>query len=386
MSAPKSPCKLFKRCGGCQLSMSYPEQLIWKQERVQRRFEKLCRKEKIEPIVGMESPYNYRNKTTAVVRNVGGRLRTGVFQSSTNTIAVTDSCMLEGKSANTIVKALRELMHQFKISAYNPQTDKGVIKYFLIKTASKTNEAMVCIVTSPAQFPSKQAFANALCEKCKNVKTVVLNVSRMRDKLMLSDETQIICGSGYITDTLCKKSFRISAHSFYQINHSQTEKLYNIAIDAAKLTSNDTLLDCYCGIGTIGIIASDKVKKVLGVEINKAAIADAWENARLNGIDNITFTSGDAGRFMDGLVKKGEKPQVVILDPARAGCDMRFIKSLVKLSPERIVYISCNIATQERDVRQLIKQGYEIERVCPVDMFPHTTHIECVVSLTPKSF
>lgn len=381
MEQKKTACKLFKRCGGCQLSMSYDEQLVWKQERVQRRFEGLCGEDKIDKILGMENPYNYRNKTTAVVRNIGGRVRSGVFQSSTNTIAVTDDCMLENKEANRISKALTRLMQDFKIQPYNPVTNKGVIKYFLIKVAKATGEAMVCIVTVPTAMPSKQAFAKAICEKLKSVKTVVLNVSRMRDKLMLGDETEILVGNGFITDILCSKKFNISAHSFYQINPAQTEKLYSTAIELAQLKNTDTLLDCYCGIGTIGIIASDKVKRVLGVEINKSAIADAKMNASLNSVANAEFTSGDAGEFMQTLVKKGEKPQVVIIDPARAGCDARFIKCLARLSPERIVYISCNIATQERDVKQLIKQGYVIEKVAPVDMFPHTTHIECIVSM-----
>lgn len=381
MEQKNTACKLFKRCGGCQLSMSYDEQLLWKQERVQRRFEALCGKDRIAKIIGMENPYNYRNKTTSVVRNIGGRVRSGVFQSSTNTIAATDSCMLENKEANKITKTLLQLMQSFKIQPYDPKTGKGVIKYFLIKVAKKTGEAMVCIVTSPTAMPSKQAFAKAICEREKNVKTVVLNVSRMKDKLMLGEQTEILIGNGFITDVLCSKSFNISAHSFYQINPTQTEKLYNTAIGLAQLEKTDTLLDCYCGIGTIGIIASDRVKRVLGVEINKAAIADAEMNASLNSVTNAEFTSGDAGEFMQSLVKKGEKPQVVILDPARAGCDMRFIKSLTKLSPDRIVYISCNIATQERDVKQLLRQGYKIEKVVPVDMFPHTTHIECVVSM-----
>ncbi len=377
----ESCCRLFKRCGGCQLSMEYEEQLSWKQERVERRFSRF-----VQPdfIAGMDKPFNYRNKMTAVVRPSGGRIISGVFQSSTNSVVATDECMLEDRRSLKVVKVLKELMRSFKISAYDPETDRGVIKYFLIRKATVSGDLMVCIVSAPKPFPSKKAFVKELTERCKDIKTVVLNISRMRDRLMLSDEQEILSGSGFVEDKLCGKRFLISPQSFYQINHSQTERLYDLALDMAGLKNTDTMLDCYCGIGTIGIIASDRVKKVIGVEINSRAISDAKENVKLNNITNAEFVNDDAGRFMQKLSEKGEKPSVVMLDPARAGCDRRFLQSLTKLSPERIVYISCNIETQERDVKYLCSNGYCVSRVSPVDMFPHTTHIENIVAMKKK--
>lgn len=372
-------CRLFKRCGGCQLSMDYAQQLLWKQERVERRFSRFA---KPDFIAGMESPYNYRNKTTAVVRPSGGRIISGVFQSSTNSVVATDECMLEDRRSLKVVKILKELMRSFKISAYDPQTDRGVIKYFLIRKAALSGDLMVCIVSAPKPFPSKRAFVAELIKRCKDVKTVVLNISRVRDRLMLSDEQEILFGSGSIEDRLCGKRFLVSPRSFYQINHAQTEKLYNMSLDMAELKASDTMLDCYCGIGTIGIIASGRVKRVIGVEINPQAIADAKENVKLNNVSNAEFQNDDAGRFMQELAKAGERPNVVMLDPARAGCDKRFLQSLVKLSPERVVYISCNIETQERDVKYLCSNGYSVKRIAPVDMFPHTKHIENICLMT----
>lgn len=377
----ETTCRLFKRCGGCQLSMSYEEQLLWKQERVERRFSRFI---KPDTIIGMEKPFHYRNKTTAVVREQGrGRLLSGVFQSSTNSVVATDDCMLEDKRSLKIIKTARELMRELKISAYNPKTDKGTVKYFLVRQ-NTNGQALLLVVTSKNQWNEKHLFAKLLSERCKNVTTISAGVSRSRDKLVLPTECEILTGEGFITDKLCSKTFEISPLSFYQINHTQTEKLYSLALDMAQLRKSDTMLDCYCGIGTIGIIASDRVKKVMGVEKNSFAIEKAKRNASLCGVTNAEFTNADAGEFMARLVEKGEKPDAVIMDPARMGCDRRFLQSLTKLSPERIVYISCNIETQERDVKELVKQGYEVKRVAPVDMFPHTTHIECVVLLMKR--
>ncbi len=359
--------------------MSYGEQLLWKQERVERRFSRLI---KCDKIIGMERPFHYRNKTTAVVRELGkGRIISGVYQSSTNSVVATDECMLENKRSLKIIKVAKELMRKLSIPAYNPQTDKGLIKYFLVRQNSN-GQALLLIVTAKEQWNEKHSFVAELIKKCKNISSVAIGVCKVRDKLVLPKECKTLYGEGFIVDKLCNKSFAISPLSFYQINHTQTEKLYSLAIEMSELQETDTLLDCYCGVGTIGIIASDKVKKVLGVEKNSFAIEMAKENAKRNNITNAEFVNADASEFMTELVKKGEKPDAVILDPARMGCDKRFLQSLVKLSPKRVTYISCNIETQERDVKYLLKQGYAIKRVAPVDMFPHTTHIECVVLMS----
>lgn len=374
-------CRLFKRCGGCQLAMSYDEQLSWKQERVTRRFGKYTTP---EAIIGMDKPYNYRNKVTACVRtNSRKDIISGVFQSSTNTVIATDDCMLEDKKAQKIVKELKKLMRAFKIMPYDMNTGRGLIRYFLIRHAAATGEIMVCIVTASPIFPAKNNFIKALLKACPEVTTVVMNVSASA-KLMLSSDERVMYGKGYIEDILCGKRFRISARSFYQVNPIQTQKLYETAIEFADLKSEDTLLDAYCGIGTIGIVAAQKVKRVIGVENNKDAIRDAKVNAKLNKVNNISFYCADAGEFVQELSQSDEKIDVVIMDPARQGSGENFLTSVTKLSPRNIVYVSCNIETQERDIKLLIKDGYKIIKVQPVDMFPHTNHIECVILLTRK--
>lgn len=374
-------CLQSGKCGGCQLqNMTYDRQLAFKQAQTVKLFAKYCR---VADIEGMDKPYHYRNKVSAAFGTTrSGMIISGIYQSSTHTIVKIDSCMLEDEKADEIIVTIRRLLREFKLTAYNEHTEKGFLRHVLIRRGFHTGEIMVVLVTATQMFPGKNHFTEKLLELHPEITTIVQNVNDKFTSMVLGENQKILYGKGYIEDILCGKRFRISPSSFYQINPIQTEKLYNKAIELAALSGKETVIDAYCGIGTIGIAASGKAKSVIGAEINKAAIRDAKINAKMNGIKNINFAAADAGEFMSALAENGESADVVFTDPPRAGCSMKFLKSLVALSPKKIVYISCNIETQARDVHFLTKNGYKVENCHPFDMFPHTKHIENIVLMT----
>ena len=374
-------CPVSKKCSGCQLSnMTYEQQLEWKQKDTEKLLGGFG---KVSKIIGADDPYNYRNKVQAVFRSDrSGRIISGVYQSSRNGIVGIDSCMLDDKRADEIIVGIRGLLKSFKLQPYDEGTGRGFLRHVLVRVGKNTGEILVTIVGGNSMFPKKHDFVKALVKQFPDITTVTFSVNRTPEMLTLGDKNEVLYGEGYITDILCGKKFRISPQSFYQINHAQTEKLYDYAIKAAQLTKNDILLDAYSGIGTIGIIASDYVKQVQGIEYNAAAVRDAVKNCHENGLTrNIAFNRGDAGEFLEKKAKLGTHYDAVILDPARAGADRKFLNSLVKIAPERIVYISCNPATQARDLKTLTKR-YKITDIQPFDMFPHTRHVECVVAMS----
>ena len=376
-------CPVSKKCSGCQLSnMTYEQQLEWKQKDTEKLLGSFG---KVSPIIGADDPYNYRNKVQAVFRSDrNGRIISGVYQSSRNGIVGIDSCMLDDKRADEIIVGIRGLLKSFKLQPYDEGTERGFLRHVLVRVGKNTGEILVTLVGGNSMFPKKHDFVKALIKQFPDITTVTFSVNRTPEMLTLGNNNEVLYGEGYITDILCGKKFRISPQSFYQINHAQTEKLYDYAIKAAKLTKNDILLDAYSGIGTIGIIASDYVKQVQGIEYNAAAVRDAVKNCHENGLTrNIAFNRGDAGEFLEKKAKLGTHYNAVILDPARAGADRKFLHSLVKIAPERIVYISCNPATQARDLKTLTKK-YTVTDIQPFDMFPHTRHVETVVLLSHK--
>ncbi len=374
------PCPLYKKCGGCQLqNMTYEEQLKWKQVKVERLLKKFG---KVETIKGMYFPYHYRNKVQAafgMTRNK--QIISGVYQSSSHKIVPVDSCMIEDKKADEIIVSIRELLKSFKLQAYDEHTGKGFLRHVLVKRGFSTNEIMVVLVISSPIFPARKNFINALLKKHPEITTIVMNINPYETSLVLGERETVLYGNGYIEDVLCGCRFRISAKSFYQINPTQTEVLYSKAINMAELTGKEVVIDTYCGIGTIGLIASKKAKKVIGVEVNKDAIKDAIFNAKRNKITNVRFFNADASDFMEDMAMQGEKIDVLFMDPPRAGSDEKFLSSAVTLSPKKIVYISCNVETQERDLKYLIDKGYKVKKIQPVDMFPHTNHVENIVML-----
>ena len=376
-------CPYAKKCGGCQLqNMSYSRQLAYKQAKAVKLLGKYCR---VDTILGMENPYHYRNKVQAAFGTTrGGKIISGVYQSKSHRIVCVDSCRLEDKTADEIIVWIRSVMRSFRMEAYNEDRGTGFLRHVLVKRGFHTGEVMVVLVTGTVVFPGKKAFLEALLKRFPQITTVVQNINNGRTSLVLGNTQKVLYGTGTITDKLCGCVFRISPKSFYQINPTQTEKLYAKAIEFAALDGHETVIDAYCGIGTIGIIAAKKAKQVIGAEVNEDAVRDAVINAKLNQTDNIRFYCADAGEFMVNMAENRETADVVFMDPPRAGSDKAFLSSLVKLSPKKIVYISCNPETQARDLAYLTQNSYKVRKIQPVDMFPHTNHVETVVLLVRK--
>ena len=379
----RGSCPVYKKCGGCQLqNLTYQEQLAFKQKKVSKFLSQFC---KVQPIIGMENPFHYRNKVQAAFRtDRNGRIISGVYQSGTHRIVGIGECMIEDAIADKIIVTVRKMLKSFKLTTYDEDAQRGFLRHILVKRGFATNEVMLVLVTGTPVFPSKNNFVKAITKEFPEIKTVVQNINPYRTNLVLGDVQKILYGKGYIEDILCGCKFRISPKSFYQINPIQTEVLYGKAIEFAKLKGNETVLDTYCGIGTIGIIAAKNgAGSVIGVELNKDAVKDAVQNARANDLKNIRFYQGDAGEFMEVASEEDEKPDVVFMDPPRAGSDKKFLSSLIKMSPKTVVYISCNPETMARDLYYLTQNStYKVRKIQPVDMFPHTSHVETVVLLT----
>lgn len=376
-------CPVSRKCGGCQLmNLTYPEQLKYKQAKVVKLLSGFHR---VSPIIGMEVPFHYRNKVQAAFgRTRGGEIISGIYQSSTHNIVKTDSCLIEDEKADDIILTIRKLMKSFKLTVYDERNSRGFLRHVLVKRGFSTNEIMVVLVTGTPQFPSKNDFVKALLKAHPDITTIVQNVNNKFTSMVLGDRETVLFGKGYIEDVLCGCRFRISPKSFYQINPVQTETLYGKAVEFADLTGKERVIDAYCGIGTIGIIASKGAGEVIGCELNSDAVKDARINAKINDIENIKFFCADAGEFMLSMKENGEKCDVLFMDPPRAGSDRKFLSSAVHLSPEKIVYISCNPETQQRDLFYLTKNGYKVKKIQPVDMFPYTNHVETVVLLVKK--
>lgn len=380
----KKPCPVASKCGGCQwIGRDYGEQLKAKETVFRRLMEPYCRP---EPIVGMEQPAHYRNKVHAVFgEDRHHNIISGIYEEKSHRIVPVDSCLIENEKADEIIVSIRGLLKSFKIRPYNEDTGYGLLRHVLIRTGHATGQIMVVLVLSSPVMPSKNNFVKALLKLHPEITTIVVNVNNRNTSMVLGDKEQVIYGRGYIEDVLCGKTFRISPKSFYQVNPVQTEKLYRKAVEYAGLTGKETVVDAYCGTGTIGIIAADSAGKVIGVELNPDAVRDARSNAKRNGADNIEFYQNDAGRFLVGMAEQGAGADVVMLDPPRSGSSEEFLSSVVRLGPGRVVYISCNPETLVRDLKYLTKGGYRVKKCGAVDMFPFTDKCEAVCLLTKKN-
>lgn len=378
-------CPILKKCGGCQhIGRNYKETLDIKLKNMRKLLGEFG---KVEDIMGMENPYHYRNKVNvAFKRKKNGEILAGTYEEGThNVLSHPDGgCFIEDKKAYAIIETIKKLIPSFKITIHNEDTGYGLLRHVMVRTAHTTDQVMVVLVTASPVFPSKNNFSKALVKAHPEITTIVQNINMKDTSMVLGDRNQVMYGKGYIDDVLCGKKFRISPNSFYQINSLQTEKLYGKAIEYAGLTGEEVILDAYCGIGTIGITASDKAKEVIGVELNKDAVKDAINNARLNSCKNVRFYNNDAGKFMIDMAVKGEKKvDVVFMDPPRSGSTKEFMSSVIKLSPKKIVYISCGPDTLLRDLRYITKNSdYKVEKMIACDMFCWTEHCEMVVLLS----
>lgn len=372
-------CPYMKKCGGCQLQgVPYTQQLKEKEKQVKDLIGPYCR---VFPITGMETPYHYRNKVHAVLDHRKGNVISGIYEERSHQVVPVDSCQIEDEKADAIIVTIRELLQSFRMKVYDEDNGFGLFRHILIRVGKTSGQIMVVLVMASPIFPSKNNFIKELRQKHPEITTIVQNINDQDTSMVLGEREKVLYGKGYITDTLCNKTFRISSRSFYQINPVQTEKLYQKAIHLAGLTGKERIVDAYCGIGTIGLIAADRVKEVIGIELNEDAIRDAIRNAHANKITNAQFYCEDAGKFMEEMADSGETADVVFMDPPRSGSDERFLSSVVKLSPKQIVYISCNPETMARDLAYLTGNGYRAITAWPFDMFPHTSHTEVVACL-----
>ncbi len=334
-------CPLEKTCGGCDYQViPYSQQLKEKEKAVKKLLKGYG---EISPIIGAENPYHYRNKIHAVFsRKRTGEIVAGIYQEGTHRVVPVESCQIQPEKADAIIGDIRKLLKSFKIKVYDEDTDYGLLRHVLIRMGHKTGQIMVVLVVRSPIFPSKNHFVKALRELHPEITTIVLNVNERRTSMVLGTRNIPVYGKGYIEDILCGCIFRISPTSFYQINSEQTERLYKTAMTLARLNKRDVVIDAYCGIGTIGMIAAKTAREVIGIELNREAVQDACQNAKRNQMENIRFVQGDAGRFMEGMADRNEQADVVFMDPPRSGSDEAFLKSLLILSPKKIVYISCN--------------------------------------------
>lgn len=347
---------------------------------------------KVDEIIGMSNPYHYRNKVQSAFYTDprSHKIISGIYQSSTHRIVGMDSCMIEDKKADEIIVSVRKLLKDFKLTTYNEVTGKGFLRHVLVKRGFATNEIMVVLVTGTPIFTAKYNFCKALLKIHPEITTIIQNVNDKYTSMLLGQNEKVLYGPGYIVDECCGLKFRISAKSFYQINPVQTEKLYGKAMEFANLKGGEKVIDAYCGIGTIGMIAASKVSgknpvNVIGVELNSDAVKDAKQNAQLNNMKNIRFYNADATEFISEMAVEGEKVDVVLMDPPRAGSTEEFILSVCSLAPKKVVYISCNPETLARDLLTFTANGYKAQKIQPVDMFPMTQHVETVCLLVRRN-
>lgn len=380
----KRVCPVYEKCGGCQLlHMKYEEQLRLKSDRINKLFADEAKAGKVENIVAADDPYAYRHKVYATfTKGKNHKTLAGIYEESSHRVVNSTGCFIQVGIANRIVKFIAELMDKTNTAPYNEDKKTGVIRHVYIRVSKKTGKVMVVIVCGANEFTMQSFFAKEIVKKFAEVETVIVNFNHSKTSMVLGRENKVIYGNGYITDELCGVKFKISPTSFFQVNPVQTEKLYQTAMEFAGLSGSETVVDAYCGTGTIGLVAAERAKSVFGIELNKEAIKDAKENAKNNGITNATFVSADSGEYLSEMAEKKEKIDVLFMDPPREGSDEKFILSACKIMPKKIVYVSCNPETLKRDTEMFKKNGYTIEKIRPVDCFCQTFHVETVVLLS----
>ncbi|MCU5746209.1 23S rRNA (uracil(1939)-C(5))-methyltransferase RlmD [Staphylococcus sp. SQ8-PEA] len=375
------PCIYYSKCGGCQLQhMNYEAQLSMKKSQVINLFNRKgnFKETPIKDVIGMEDPWYYRNKSQLPVgRNKQDHIKLGFFRQRSHDIIDMEECLIQDSIQNKVMVAVKKWLDQLNVSVYNEQRKRGLLRHLIIRTGHYTNEMMIIFVINGYKFKQQDELISKLTNAFPQITSIKLNINQSHSNVIMGKESITLYGKQQINDLLSNVEFKISDQSFYQINTVQTEKLYRKAIEYAGLTGNETVLDTYCGIGTIGLYMAPKAKHVYGVEVVPEAIEDAKINATRNQYENTTFVCGKAEEIILKWKKEGIKPDVVMVDPPRKGCDEKFIETLLELAPEKIIYISCNPATQQRDAERLSSQ-YNLNEITPVDMFPHTTHVETV--------
>ena len=381
-------CPVAKRCGGCDyIGREYAWSLGYKEMQVRKLLRPFVR---LSGMVGMEDPYHYRNKVHAVFAHVkDGKKKernvAGIYEEGTHKVVPVTECLIEDKKADAIIQDILDMLRSFKIKVYDEDSDYGLLRHVLVRTARATGQIMVVLVLATPILPGKNNFVKELVRRHPEITTILINVNGDRTSMVLGERETVIYGKGFIEDRLMGRTFRISAKSFYQVNPVQTEKLYRKAIELANLTGHERVIDAYCGIGTIGICAASRAKEVIGVELNPDAVRDAVKNARANDIKNVTFYKNDAAVFLTAMAEQREKAEVVFMDPPRSGSTKEFMDAAAALSPGRIIYISCEPETLARDLAYLEEKGYKAREAWAFDMFPFTKNVETVCLLSKLS-
>lgn len=379
-------CPVCTVCGGCQFQqLSYSAQLSFKKNKVKNAFLRTAKLDvEVRDVIGMDNPYFYRNKIQMPVgKDRSGKIITGFYKANTHDIVPIEKCYIEDERSTPILATIRQLMKEMRVEPYDEDKRTGVIRHILIRTSYRKKQIMVVLVTNVNSFPGQRNFVNALTSKHPEITTVVQNINKRDTNVILGNYENILFGKGFIEDTLMGLNYQISSKSFYQINPVQTEKLYSAAIEAADIDKDDIVFDAYTGIGTIALLAAKHAKHVIGVEIVYQAIRDAIRNAKHNGVANVDFHAADVADYLDQMALENQKIDVLFMDPPRKGADARFLESVLKIKPKKIIYISCEPETLARDIR-ILAGHYKIVSVQPVDMFPQTHHVETIVFLSKK--
>lgn len=379
-----APCPVFKECGGCQLQhLSYEGQMVAKQKQVQEVLTRIGKlpEIKVHSVLGMEHPWRYRNKAQVPVADREGGLVAGFYQQRSHEIIDMEACLIQQEKNDEVVQKVKSICDKYKVRAYDEKNHKGTLRHIMARYGLVTEEVMVVLITRTKELPNKEEIIAEIVRLVPNVKSIVQNVNPKRTNVIFGDETAVLWGEEYIYDNIGDIKFAISARSFYQVNPEQTKVLYDKALEYAELSGSETVIDAYCGIGTISLFLAQKAKKVYGVEIVPEAIEDAKRNAALNGIENAEFAVGEAEVVIPNWKKQGIKADVIVVDPPRKGCDEALLQTIIEMKPKRVVYVSCNPATLARDLRILEDGGFKTAEVQPVDMFPHTVHCEAVAKI-----
>ena len=378
-------CNVSKLCGGCPyLALPYETQLRLKQKQVEELLKANHLKMKVNSVIGAKKIQEYRNKVIVGFAKNKGKVYSGLYAAKSHRVVACQNCMMHPDIVNKIIVKIEELVSSMKIELYNEKTRTGLLRHVLIRYAHKTDEVMVVFVTSKKMFPSRRNLVNALVKEFKEIKTIVQNVNPRNTSIVQQDETILLYGDGMITDELCSLKISFSNRSFYQIHSEQCEVLYDMARKMCDLKKTDTVLDTYCGVGTIGLTLASSCKSVTGIEINPEAIENAKLNAKQNNIKNVKFISMDSTRYMMEAKKFRNHYDVIILDPPRAGTTKDFIEASTSLQPKKILYISCDPKTMMRDLVMFRQKGYMTNKIELVDMFPFTEHIESICVLTKR--
>ena len=378
----------LKECGGCQIQeLDYNKQLELKTNEVKQVISRIGKLENVEihETIGMKNPCRYRNKAQFPIQNINGETAIGFYKKKSHDVIPTDMCVIQHDINDKIIKIIKTYIQAYNVSLYNETTHTGVLRHLVTKVGFTTNEVMVVLVANGTNLPHLNELASVLKENIPGFKTLVLNINKAKTNVILGKENKVIYGNGKINDYIGDLVFEISPLSFFQVNPIQTEVLYNKALEYAELKENDTVFDIYCGIGTISLFLAQKATKVYGIEIIEDAIKDAKINAKLNKLDNVEFYVGKAEEVVPKMYSEGKTADVVVVDPPRKGCDEKVLDTIVSMKPDRVVYVSCNPSTLARDLAYLNERGYKCVEIQPVDMLPHTMHVECCAKIVKKS-